>query len=132
MFGIYLTEQHELVIEIAVPGRGGEDLDVRVTEDEAVQINMPAKASIPGSLLSVSVCAPIEGLNTHWNVHEMKATCHEGLLTMTFPMRPEVWAQVSAEQLHRSMAEDAPSSPQQRPAPKINPNIFKNRLGGLI
>lgn len=116
MFAAYLNEKYELVLELAVPGRGGDDLDVRVNEDESVQFTMPAKADTPGSLLQMSVSMPIGGINLHWNVHEMRATCHDGLLTMCFPMKPESMAQAKAEKA-------------KRPVPRIDPSILRNRFG---
>lgn len=121
LYGVYANENLELVIEIAVPGRDGGDLDLRVSEDESVVVAMPAKATCPSSLLAMQLSIPITDIHHRWNVHDMRATCHNGLLTMIFPPKP-------AESVSPQVV---PEAPKRRPTPRIDPAaLFRNRFRG--
>lgn len=115
----YRVTESGLIIEIAVPGREGEDLDVRVNEDDTMQITMPAKENTLGSLLGMSMAIPITNLLPRWNVHEVEVSCKNGLLRLVFPA---------------VTAEPEPEPRKRRPIkPEINiKTIFNNRLRGLI
>lgn len=122
VYSVFVNDKLDLVVEVAVPGREGEDLDIRVNEDESVSVTIPAKAA-PPSLQAISVSFPITNINDKWNVHEMQATCCNGLLTLVFPPRGKAEA---------APPPPAPKAPKTRPAPKIDPSILKSRFGGSI